>query len=211
MKTFVINLKRRPERLETFMNNVGRHLNGFDIEIIEAVDGRDYDPETERKNINSWNFKYLNEKKRKAVIACCKSHLIALEKLIDSNVEHGLIFEDDAHPVVPGENLLHEINSVELPENFGFIYLNRFKELVNNPITQSVNIAVKGETAESYIISREFAKYAHGVISKNMGAFDRQLELFILMDRELHANFEFYVTNRQIFHQKNRRDTDIQF
>jgi len=209
MKTFVINLQKRPDRLENFMNNVGRHLKDFDIEIIQAVDGELYDPESERNKINSWNFRHLSERRRKSVIACCKSHLMAFEKLINSDFPHALIFEDDAFPVVEPETLGQEIKNINLPENFGLIYLNRWKKPINNPTTPSLSPIFKGETAESYILSRKFALYSYDILANDMGAFDRHLEMIIENKKNI-PEFEFYVANRQLFYQNNRADTDIQ-
>jgi GR25 family glycosyltransferase involved in LPS biosynthesis len=191
------------------MSNVGKYLPDFNLEVIESVDGETLNPFEERDKISSWNFRHLSEKKLRAVIGCCKSHLRAYENFLDANFSHALIFEDDAHPNVPQETLQSEINSVELPKNFGIIYLNSFKKEQNNPTTQElIKLNKRGETAESYIISKEFAEIAYGEISNTMGALDRHLEL--LFNHPKAKNLNFYRTKRQIFYQYDRNDTDIQ-
>jgi GR25 family glycosyltransferase involved in LPS biosynthesis len=208
MKTYVINLKRRPDRLTRFLENVGNFLPNFDLQIIEAIDGETLNPYEERDNISEWNFRNLSEKKLKAVIACCKSHLMAYKYFLNENFSHALIFEDDAHPNVPPETLQDEIESINLPENFGIIYLNKFTMQKISPKTQELIRIKSGTTAESYIISKEFAEVAYDNISKQMGALDRHLNLLIEGNEATH--FTFYETKKQLFYQYNRRDTDIQ-
>ena len=82
IKSYVINLKKRPDRLEFFDNKVKKFLPNVNFELVEAIDGTtlDFNDENFTKNINPWNFKYLNEKMLKGVAGCCLSHLSCYKK-----------------------------------------------------------------------------------------------------------------------------------
>jgi hypothetical protein len=61
MKKYVINLKRRPERLEQFRNNFGYFSN--DIEVVYGFDGKNFYNETreEQELIKKCFNNYLRE------------------------------------------------------------------------------------------------------------------------------------------------------
>ena len=82
MKGYLINLKKRPDRLDFFNTNIKTFLPDIDIELVEAVDGNalNLNDENLKKNVNLWNFKNLREKTLRGVIGCCLSHLVCYEK-----------------------------------------------------------------------------------------------------------------------------------
>lgn len=84
-KIFVINLDRRPDRLETFYKNIP--FDASLVERISAIDGNSL-----RLNYPKRLFK-LNE------LGCLLSHKIALKKIIDDETieenDFFIIFEDD--------------------------------------------------------------------------------------------------------------------
>lgn len=97
-QTFIINMKRSPERLE-FMAKQFKRL-GMDFEVQEGVDGRTYDFSDiydERLSI-----KYNSTPLTPVEKGCALSHRIILEKALERKLEYALILEDD----------------VELPDNF---------------------------------------------------------------------------------------------
>ena len=63
-KGYVINLKKRPDRLDRFKNEVSAYLPDINIDVLEAVDGTSIDLKDEfyKKNVNKWNFDNLSEK-----------------------------------------------------------------------------------------------------------------------------------------------------
>lgn len=207
MKAYVINLKKRPDRLKRFMDNIGNFLGDIELEIVEGVDGSEIDPYNDfySKNVNPWNFKHLNDKGLRGVIGCCESHLLIMQKIIDENIENALIFEDDAFPAVESTFLAEILTSMQFPKNYSVIYLNSFrkpkKESKNFELVQKPNT----ETAESYIISNEFAHKIHGYCNKNIGAFDAHLEQCIIKNKHLpHCH-----TRDPIFYQYARSDSNI--
>jgi len=95
MKTFVINLKRSPDRRA----NIEKQLRALDIdyEIIEATDGREL---TAEETTNLYNekesLKYFKKPLTRGEIACADSHLRVYNHVINNNLNYALILEDDA-------------------------------------------------------------------------------------------------------------------
>lgn len=209
MKAYVINLKKRPDRLNRFMENIGNYLKNTDLEIIEGIDGQEIDPydDFHRKNVNPWNYKHLNDKSLRGVIGCCRSHMKAYEKIISDNVPYALIFEDDAYPSVESEKIEYYLDSLEIPEKFSVIYLNKFrKSPVNNRnFTLKEALSPKGETAESYIISNHYAKIVYDYCKTNIGAIDAHID----QCHGIHKEEKHFSTIDEIFYQYDRRDSNI--
>lgn len=83
MKIFVINLDKDKDRLE-YMSNSFKKYNFKNWERVDAVYGKNL-PDLEKYG------KILNPSQ----IGCYKSHLKAYEKIIEQNLEYGVILEDD--------------------------------------------------------------------------------------------------------------------
>ena len=134
-KTFLINLKRRTDRLLHFKKHI---LNKLDIdnnnfEVIDAVDGRNIQYTDEMlSTINSWNI--VNKKpKNFGVIGCCLSHLSIYKKLDYSDNDIYLIFEDDVMFAKNMDNPIKYICNLTFPNDWGIIYLNnQFAEREDN-------------------------------------------------------------------------------
>jgi GR25 family glycosyltransferase involved in LPS biosynthesis len=87
VKYYLINLKRRPDRLNSFIKNYP--LNKSEIIKFEAVDGK------QLSEIPKY-FIY-NPPKPKGEIGCFLSHKLLWEKISnDKYCDYGVIFEDDA-------------------------------------------------------------------------------------------------------------------
>lgn len=91
MAIYVINLARRPDRLE----NMARQLNGQGLEWsrIEAVDGRD--PVTRLDEV-AFVRPFMGKELTRAERACFLSHRNAWKTLIASDRSHAIVLEDDA-------------------------------------------------------------------------------------------------------------------
>lgn len=90
MKAYLINLDRRPDRLERFRALADRL--GFDFERIPAVDGTA--PELEERAAGlprGWSGPRVGP----YVLACFESHRAAWRRLLDSGEPYALILEDD--------------------------------------------------------------------------------------------------------------------
>jgi GR25 family glycosyltransferase involved in LPS biosynthesis len=103
---YVINLKKRPERLEKFKNN---YKLGYDYKIIDAIDGnkleKDYinnitgiEGKKSLDNYYKYNItrKYHYELSSYGAIGCYLSHINTWKEIIKNNRQNALIFEDDA-------------------------------------------------------------------------------------------------------------------
>lgn len=106
VKAYVINLKRRTDRLAHIKAECKKV--GLEMVLVEAVDGKEVYPELEGKIMQG-------------AYACYESHLKAL-KLIRDSGENGLILEDDNCFV---DNFLEEQSKrvCELPTKWDMYFL----------------------------------------------------------------------------------------
>ena len=131
MKKYVINLKRRPDRLENFKKTCPY----TDIEVIEAFDGQNID----NNNNKDLFYKIKNHKNSRditnAELGCFTSHMMVWKKIIDSNTKYNLIFEDDA---IFSDNFKTELHKIELDK-----YINNI-------------LYVGGRHTPDFIIDKEY-------------------------------------------------------
>ena len=87
-ETYVINLKRREDRLESFM----KRCELSDVKIEYAFDGKNQEHEIQedRELTNKFSNLMVGE------IGCFISHMRLYKKLIESDLDFIVIFEDDA-------------------------------------------------------------------------------------------------------------------
>ena len=107
MKKYVINLKRRSDRLNKF-----KHLSPYnDVEVVEAFDGQNIDD----NNNKDLYYKIKNHKNSYDItnseLGCFISHMSTWKKIIDTNTKYNLIFEDDA---IFSYNFKTELDKIEL-------------------------------------------------------------------------------------------------
>ena len=172
MKIFVVNLKRRPDRLEQFYKRCP--FEKSIIEIVYGFDGKNPDKEKEKER-SLFNDKFSKLKLNGGVKGCFISHMRIWKKIVDQNIPYAIVFEDDAQFNV---NFMNIYNNMTLPENFNIIYLGgRFndnftmsdetiKEKINgngvNLITHNFktdNNMYHERTTHAYIISNKLARF----------------------------------------------------
>jgi len=137
VKIFLINLDRRPDRLQYVQHQMER-LN-LDFTRISAVDGQFLSMETQSL-INIEQF--IIETKKKPVLGelgCALSHRKVWEKIIDENIEYALILEDDVKIKAELLTFLHNFKfynffdflnlSTNKPYNIDVDVLHRLKQL----------------------------------------------------------------------------------
>lgn len=208
MKAYVINLKKRPDRLERFMSNIGNFVPSLSLDVIEGVDGHEIDPYDafHKKNVNPWNYKHLSDRALRGVIGCCRSHMKAYKNIIEQDIPNALIFEDDAHPSVDKLELDSHLYNIVLPEKFSVIYLSKYrKSAVNNKDFSLEERNNARETTEAYIISNEFSQLIYNYCKTNIGAIDAHLDQCYQMNKD----YKSYSLKSELFHQFNRQDSDI--
>ena len=111
---FVINLKRRPDRLERFQKSI--HLQ--DIITVFGFDGKNPCSESEfEKNI----FNILPNNLMYGEKGCFITHLRIYQKIVQENIPYAIIFEDDAIFCQDFESKLETLIQ-NIPNNTDILY-----------------------------------------------------------------------------------------
>lgn len=116
-KVYLINLKRRPDRLTNFLEYYQKSdLNNVDITKFDAIDGSKLDISSiplselaiaELQQLETTGFRTKHYQLTKGAIGCYLSHVKIWENILKNNYNTVLIFEDDAK--IP-KNLNHELH-----------------------------------------------------------------------------------------------------
>lgn len=128
---YLINLDRNKDRLQRFKNeynscdlrfkNVKRipAIDGKKLNIAEYVSDRAF---KEIKSIETSGYRTKHYQLTRGAIGCYLSHLKAYEQIAKSNVEWGLIFEDD---VSISKNFYAKLNNIlsKIPNNWDMLLL----------------------------------------------------------------------------------------
>uniref|UniRef100_A0A914DW51 Glycosyltransferase 25 family member n=1 Tax=Acrobeloides nanus TaxID=290746 RepID=A0A914DW51_9BILA len=128
-KIYLINLKRRPERLRR-MELVFKLL-GIDYTLFEAVDGKHLAPEEleEIEFMPGYQDPYYKRPMKKGEIGCFLSHYRIWEDVVKNSYSRVIVFEDDVRFM---ENSTIELNEMvedlmKMRTEWDFIYLGRKK------------------------------------------------------------------------------------
>lgn len=89
IKTHVINLKRREDRLKSFREDNDNQLISYNI--FDAIDGKKLTP---CHNIQKL-FEHNDYKYRRGIVGCALSHIVLWQEIITTDTS-GIIIEDDA-------------------------------------------------------------------------------------------------------------------
>ena len=177
IKKFVINLKRRPDRLELF----NKQCPFNDVTVIEAFDGKNMKDEQsaiEKEVVTRFSRLDPGE------IGCFISHLRIFNRIRRENLPYALIFEDDA---IFCDNFLEKYSKIleELPSDTDILYLGgRFEpgfmmrdytrisdNIVKHRIENNKILGVSSETdrtTHAYIVSNTFATKFTGEFYKTL-------------------------------------------
>jgi GR25 family glycosyltransferase involved in LPS biosynthesis len=197
--TFVINLKRRPERLKFFLDNTPLK----DVNIEYGFDGKNI----ENEDINEQNLlqKFINflpgEK------GCFISHLRIWNHIVNNNIEYALIFEDDAI-LCDGflEKYNHFINNIPNDCDIAFIggrFESNYKMDVNNYIEISENVIQHKNITEEYYY--DFCRTTHSYILSKKTAkllirkFDESEIVTTALDHWMLQNLNYLNSNIKIY------------
>ncbi len=101
MKKYVINLKRRTDRLNLFYRQINEYYSLLEFNVVYGFDGRN--PESETDNVEEFNritstmsktHKYPHLIPGEAAIII--SHRRVWKLIVEGNGDYGMVFEDDA-------------------------------------------------------------------------------------------------------------------
>lgn len=131
-KTFVLNLKRRPDRLNDFYNKNKHLLKSLDIEVEEAVDGEEIILNQKMRKI----FHTSDTMFRRGIMGCAFSHMKMWSKLVnDKTHDIYLILEDDVTMSNTSEIYLKYISEelLKMIPDWDILFLgNHIKKQIQN-------------------------------------------------------------------------------
>lgn len=94
MKLYVINLKRRSDRLERVLSSFEQF--GFtNFEIIEAMDGREFNYDMLSQLYNKKRAMTLQRELTVGEVCTALSHQKAYDRIMSGDESHGVVIEDD--------------------------------------------------------------------------------------------------------------------
>ena len=177
MKTVVINLEGRKDRLEVFKKN---NLKYISYERIEAVNGYDIDykklTEDGYDTDHNWIDPILKTTITKGEVGCFLSHYKLWQRCIESN-EPYLILEDDA--IVTDKFSYDELYRLIRLEEYNFIYLGwrEMDEDTEKPIiNEKYVVPIYPYWTLAYVVTPEAAKrLVNEGIEKNIIPVDEYL------------------------------------
>lgn len=188
IKTFVINLDRRPDRLHPLAERL-RALH-IDFERFAAVDGSALD-QTHHADIER-HFHDQNALVPQA-IGCALSHVKVWQQIVDQKHDRALILEDDA--IIP-DDFIEQLNALRI-DRFDLLYLQlsniKCRHVHDNlyrPVRRDGNW---GTTA--YIITRQFASSILGrkirdPIDVHLSAFYESHDVFLVYPTIIKPNLD---------------------
>jgi len=137
---YYINLDRRPDRNAEFLKEMDTHMPDYPKDQIIRIPGIIYDNDGPIANI------YANSH-----IGCALSHIVAMERFIESCFDTCIIFEDDFE-FTQSPDIIAELT---MPFDLCMLSANEFK---TEPTQYSfLNKALDAQMASGYIITKSFA------------------------------------------------------
>lgn len=133
MKKYVINLKRRDDRLKS--------LNlPFHYEVFEATDGKE---------------KFSQFGKMQGHIGCLDSHRRLFSFAKENNIDTLMVMEDD---IEVDKNFNEKLDNImsQLPEDWDLLYLGGWNVGEKNSYSVLLDVAEKVYTTHSFIVKNKF-------------------------------------------------------
>lgn len=210
-KIYLINLKRRPDRLEAFMDSYKKtDLKKNPLIKFSAIDGSSLNMSTipitelaqlEMKQLQTTGFRHKHYQLTKGAIGCYLSHLKIWEHAYLNKYNSVLVFEDDARPP---PNTLQTIRKVydSFPKDWDIILFGihchecdehkQFRKVKRFILLHTYMISYKGiEKILNF---------------KSLFPISQQLDAYL---SEMSGELNIYATKHNIVNQSNSR-TDIQ-
>ncbi len=126
-KVYLINLERRRDRLDHFLNECKReHLDTSNIEIFKAIDAKTYD--IKKEELDMFDMKNFDLKYSQSKPCICNqlSHYYILMDMVKNRHKKCIIFQDD---VKLRKNFANDVNKVisSVPKNAEIVWLGLHK------------------------------------------------------------------------------------
>ncbi len=156
-KVYVINLKKREDRLNLVTNEMCKHRIFF--ERYDAVDGQLLQTEL---------------KLRKGVVGCKLSHQNVIRDIAVSNFKTAAVFEDDI--ILHSDfDVLFPLFYKELPQDWDFVYLGGNNVRPAVPITTHVHKTTRTFALHGYLIKGHVA----AAMAREFHTWIRQIDVDI--------------------------------
>lgn len=211
-KTYLINLKRRPDRLEKFMKTYrASDMKNISLSRISAVDGSEIDinkvplsevAKGELKQIETTGFRSKHYQLTRGAIGCYLSHVKVWRDIVENEHAHGLIFEDDVSLPVDINEKIHK-SMKDVPKDWDIILFGfHCKECKNMDNYRRVKRFI---LLHCYAISNT----AIVKILKTKSLFPIQQQIDSYLSELSEDILNIYTVKNPIIHQNGSR-TDIQ-
>jgi len=204
-EVFLINLKRRPERLVRMEYSLG--LLGIQHKLIDAVDGKDLNDTLVEalgiKMLPNYADPYHHRAMTMGEIGCFLSHYNIWKEIVERKLERSLIFEDDIRfePYFQQKlsNFMHDVDKLKV--DWDIIYLGRKRlALANESFVDGSDFLVNVEYSYwtlSYILSQKGAeKLINGEPLKKLVPVDEYLP--IMFDHHPESRWKDSFPNRDL-------------
>jgi len=163
MKTFVINMDSRPERLASMRDQLDRQ--GLPFERCRGIAGAEITAEERRRCFSPLrSLIALRKRMTPAQLGVTLSHLSIYHRIVDENLPYALVFEDDSvlQPSFP--EALERVRAVLDPEKPQVFLFNNWGLKVAKDAAPGVYRVRNAWCADGYVITRAAAKL---IIAKN--------------------------------------------
>ena len=182
-KKYVINLKKRPERLELIKKEF-EYIGFNDVEVFEGID------------LNSH-------------VGCALSHLELIKKAIEEDLENVIVFEDDIVFMPYAKSLLDDIEKIVDGNYFGTLNLN---PSIHRPLLQSgisdllIDITNKPPKQENHrgVFGTGFMVYNKSVF-QDMLKYDEMIAVDEFLENEIYSKYQSYTSILPICGQRNNQ------
>lgn len=209
---YLINLDRRPDRLERFMNSFeNSDMKNMNILRMNAVDGSEIDitrvplSETakgELKQIETTGFRSKHYQLTRGAIGCYLSHVKVWKDIVEKGHKNGLIFEDDV--TLPDNMYARMLNSMKgVPDDWDVLLFGfHCKDCENKKSYRKV---------KRFILLHCYAISYSGIIKmlKTNSLFPITQQIDSYMSELSQDILNIYTVKNPIIHQNGSR-TDIQ-
>ena len=214
IKAYVINLDYRLDRKISFCNSY--NLKNIEYEIVKAIDKKNIIPDILLANniLGKIGYNNLSLKIRNnhyqfndvGAIGCYLSHIKTWEKIIEDNVDYGIIYEDDVeiNKKINEEIIYNYIKN--LPKDWDILLLNK-NRIKGKQYKKNIYKIERFICTHSYIIK----KTSINKIINNIYPINQQIDfkLSILAKKKI-INIYHYKNKSMVYEQNQNFSSNIQ-